>query len=56
MFNEYFNPATIFLSIMVLFGLAGIIGKVLTHYDNKRGYCDIDLPKPRKYEENEKKE
>jgi hypothetical protein len=54
MFNECVNPATIFLSMMVLFGLAGIIGKILTYYDNKRGYCNIDLSKSDNHEGTEK--
>lgn len=40
-FNEYFNPATLFLSFMAVIGLLGVIGKIVTHYDNKRGYCNL---------------
>ncbi len=41
MFNEFLNPGTLIVGAMVVFGIAGLIGKYLTHRDNQRGYCEL---------------
>lgn len=42
-FDATFNPAILLLSIMALFGVAGIIGLILTRFDIKKGYCDLGI-------------
>jgi hypothetical protein len=36
-FNENINPGTIIASFLLIIALLGMIGNVLTHYDNERG-------------------
>lgn len=42
-FDATFNPAIVLLWIMVLIGIAGIIGQYLTRRDIKNGYCDLGI-------------
>lgn len=42
-FDATFNPAIVVMWVMVLFGVAGIIGKYLTRLDIKKGYCDLGI-------------
>jgi len=42
-FDATFNPAILVLWIMALFGVAGIIGLILTRFDIKKGYCDLGI-------------
>lgn len=52
-FDATFNPAILVLWIMALFGVAGIIGLILTRFDIKKGYCDLGITeeKIRRYRE-----
>ena len=40
-FNAYFNPGTIVASFLLIIAVLGMIGNILSHYDNKRGHCDL---------------
>ena len=40
-FNTYFNPGTIAASFLLIIAVLGMIGNILSHYDNKRRHCDL---------------
>lgn len=42
-FDATFNPVILLLWIMVLLGVAGIIGKYLTRLDIKKGHCNLGI-------------
>lgn len=42
-FDATFNPAILLLWVMVLIGIAGIIGQYLTRRDMKKRYCNLGI-------------